>query len=212
MPRIIVTTEPAAGANLATRIARVLDDAKVPNLLWGWQAIALVGCNEGIPDINFVIPDKYIDHAQKAIMATGSIPCKDPDCMELQVDYLAQGQQGPGPSRPPSRAQFHLPGSYHFHTNSASVITFYRKSMVCPWLPDFKAGLPAANDSNFWTTTDTRLAPRGDLGPSGPWDGLYAVRIMNYTNTRKAVQFLQDRDAGLPVCILWDWMKHSLRL
>ncbi|KAL4809459.1 hypothetical protein BDV18DRAFT_132117 [Aspergillus unguis] len=210
MPRTKYTHEPAPCANLASRISRVLDEGGVPHVLFGWLAVALIGCNEGFGDVDFIIADEKIEAARERLKHfNGATACEKPGCPHFKVDPLDRGFQGP--SSPPSRNRYRLPGKYHFHVNPAYVLRIHEKSNIAPWLPDPQPGPPAANDPNYWRTNDwERWANPGDLGPSGPWIFLYPIKTLSPDALMGVVGYRQDMDAGLPIGNLWSWMRHSL--
>ncbi|KAJ5465561.1 hypothetical protein N7530_009348 [Penicillium desertorum] len=65
----------------AADVARILDEAQVPNILWGTMAAYLVGgwrhYNE---DIQFLVVDHLIQTASNALFAAGFTPCTNPGC------------------------------------------------------------------------------------------------------------------------------------
>ncbi|KAL4942043.1 hypothetical protein BDV06DRAFT_222543 [Aspergillus oleicola] len=63
-----MSEEPAVGAQLASRVARVLDAAKIAY------------------ELEFVIPDELMEKAIKALEVDGLRRCKDRKCQELCVD------------------------------------------------------------------------------------------------------------------------------
>lgn len=47
------------GAEPAADVARILDEAQVPNILWGWLAIGLVGQLEMFPVSKILLQDMH---------------------------------------------------------------------------------------------------------------------------------------------------------
>ncbi|KAL2825536.1 hypothetical protein BJY01DRAFT_256242 [Aspergillus pseudoustus] len=48
-------------------IAKILDLANIPNLLWGWWVVACHGKLIQTPDIDFIIADDEIEAAAQAL-------------------------------------------------------------------------------------------------------------------------------------------------
>ncbi|KAL4905563.1 hypothetical protein BDW74DRAFT_177932 [Aspergillus multicolor] len=101
--------EPAA--RIAAHVARTLDRVNVPNVLWGWAALALVQRDLNFPDIEFVINDASAPIAIAALIAEKYPHCVDAKCMELDE------------ARMPNYAgilvdekrRYHIVGLAHFH-------------------------------------------------------------------------------------------------
>ncbi|OQE72401.1 hypothetical protein PENNAL_c0097G00240 [Penicillium nalgiovense] len=172
-------------ARPAADVAKILDEAQVPNILWGAMAGFLVGdwrCyNE---DIQFLVLDHLIQTASNALFAAGFTPCTDPGCDVLKTvrnDYLI----------PP--VHFHVQALYPEH----DVLRLYPKSGQLWSLPDsfdFGTSPPAADDPHLMLSNDSRLPPYIPEGMSGPWTELYPIKILNRSSFTEAVLWLCFRD------------------
>ncbi|CAP79007.1 Pc06g00140 [Penicillium rubens Wisconsin 54-1255] len=166
----------------AADVARILDEAQVPNLLWGTMAAWLVGdwrhFNE---DIQFLVLDHLIQKASDALFAAGFTPCTDPGCDVVKTvnnDYLI----------PP--VHFHVEALYPEH----EVLRLYPKSSHLWWLPDFGASAPAADDPHLMLSNDPRFPPYVPEGMSGPWTEVYPIKVLNRSSFTEAALWLFCRD------------------
>ncbi|CAI7665982.1 unnamed protein product [Penicillium glandicola] len=171
-------------ARPAADVARILDEAQVPNILWGMMAMCLVGVwKEEEKDVEFLILDHLITDASNALIAAGFTSCTDPDCREVQIK---------GNYRPVPAVHFHIESQYPRH----QVLRLYPKSGHLWWLPDFELGPPAADDPDLMLSNDLRLPPFAEKGFSGPWTELYLIKILNPSSFTEAVWYLIFRDLG----------------
>ncbi|KAL4796317.1 hypothetical protein BDV19DRAFT_388454 [Aspergillus venezuelensis] len=120
-----------------------------------------------------------------------------------------------------AKDRYHPVGAAHFHYN-AHIITILPKSDILFWLPQLKTGTKLDGDTTFLLSTDPTLPaafPR-DIqvsqneapwppeifwriqkteqfvrrGPTGPWMGLYPVKILNPDLFAEALMWLLARD------------------
>ncbi|KAL4956388.1 hypothetical protein BDW69DRAFT_181601 [Aspergillus filifer] len=82
----------------------------------------------------------------------------------------------------------HAPSEAHFHIGDADaplLLSLHKKNQLLPWLPDYKHGPPPKNDPTVSSDPalpppfPTGIAPTYEVGPTGPWTGLYSIQIMN---------------------------------
>ncbi|KAL4962925.1 uncharacterized protein BDV14DRAFT_202371 [Aspergillus stella-maris] len=108
-----------------------------------------------------------------------------------------------------AKDRYHPVGTAHFHYNT-HIITILPKSDVLFWLPQLKSGTKLGGDATFLLSTDPTLPvafPRDiqvspnqmteqfiHRGPTGPWTGLYPVKILNPDIFAEALMWLLARD------------------
>ncbi|RDW92779.1 uncharacterized protein DSM5745_00101 [Aspergillus mulundensis] len=199
---------------VATAIGQVLNRAKIPNLLFGWTALAVILVDFGFPDIDFIIPDKEVSHAIKALTKAGYKLCTSPDCSERDEDRGAH--LGKALNR------FHPVPAAHFHISAAAgpgyVLSLLKKDDIIPHLPNLKLGLPERKEYEHLTlSNDPRLPPRAEGGPSGPWYRLDPVRVLLARTLTEALLLLRCRHIdtrpaldNLWCDMLWEIMKANL--
>ncbi|KAL3480721.1 hypothetical protein BJX99DRAFT_254388 [Aspergillus californicus] len=185
-------------AEVAARIARVLDAAQIPNILWGWAAVTLVGDSVGIPgEADFVIPDSQIDSAKQAMKDAGISMCTNGNCCKrygITASFI-HGVRLIELMHPVPAAHYHV-GVDEWD------VSLLRKSGILNWLPDYTVGPPATDDPNLMLSNDPKLPAfyedvEGE-GPSGPWTGVYPMKILNPNALTKATIFLMARDWAEP--------------
>ncbi|RDW65737.1 uncharacterized protein DSM5745_09476 [Aspergillus mulundensis] len=190
---------------LASDVAFYLDEAKVPNLLFGWLAMSLVGSRKVSTEVDFVIPDNKMPAAIKTLAETANYPvCKDPNCNELHFDrvrgYTADQSLVLSPNR------IHSVAAAHFHLEDGTfILNLHPQSKLLWWLPELTTAAPAAEDPYLMLSTDPRLpplsvkpalegvAPTGGPGPCSA--NLYhPVKILNPGSLTEALLTLLCRD------------------
>ncbi|KAL4796071.1 hypothetical protein BDV19DRAFT_388495 [Aspergillus venezuelensis] len=199
--------KPVPEALLAAEIAKLLDELKIPNILWGWLGLAFAGSTYGFQEIDFVIPDHYIP---KAVVEVGSrYPvCNDASCLEWEGDRTNVPDFGLGLARCTAKNAWHAPAVAHFHIGQVgdgegegedgALLSLHKKSQLLPWLPDYTHGPPPQDDPHLTVSSDPRLPPcfptgvpdTFDSGPTGPWTGLYSIQIMNPDSFTESVLYL----------------------
>ncbi|KAL3491023.1 hypothetical protein BJX62DRAFT_237624 [Aspergillus germanicus] len=154
-------------------VAKVLNAAKVPNVLWGWQAVGLLGVDYKYPEIDIIVIKQHIKRASKALAAAGYTRCTDTICSTKSND-----------------GHCHLAADDHFHSDAAHLhydkdwrstgfagIRLYSKARLLWWIPDNRLETmeDRAVDALFMTTTD-ELIPELDertwASGTGRWDGV----------------------------------------
>ncbi|CAG8901331.1 unnamed protein product [Penicillium egyptiacum] len=189
-------------ARPAADVARILDEAQVPNVLWGMMAICLVGeWNDDEDDVEFLVLDHLITAASNALVAAGFTPCTDPGCRAVQTEKN---------HHPIPAVHFHLKAQYPQH----NMLRLYPKSGHLWWHPDFDLGPPTADDPDLMLSNDPRLPPYAVQGMSGPWTELYPIKILNRSSCTEAVWWLlfRDLDHANNYDLVWSMMIYSLML
>ncbi|KAL4964568.1 uncharacterized protein BDV14DRAFT_200853 [Aspergillus stella-maris] len=204
MPYIYPTEDPdqelTPGARIAAQVACILDAVRVWNMLWGWVAVSLLGVDEGIPDIEFLVPDEQVIQAKDALINAGHRLCQDLNCPELSVDRAREVFRNTGHVLP-SRSQYHIVPDYHFHHGpSATISLLYR--------------LEAGDPGVMLSTDGDELPPADEMGSTGPWLDIYPVRLLIPDTFLKALGHLVKEDEGdengESILLLWKFMIHSL--
>ncbi|KAL4796399.1 hypothetical protein BDV19DRAFT_388225 [Aspergillus venezuelensis] len=206
---------PPVSRRLASEVAFILDEADIPNMVFGWIGLTLSGTNFGIREIEFVIPDASISTATKVLIEAGyDFHCTHPACPELQGDRDRDrnrtGRNNNSNSDPALQIdRYHPVGASHFHLdNWAYLLTLYKKSDVLWWVYDEALGLSTdplgllarGNHSDLILSNDmTRIPPfslNTAMTGSGPWHGLYPVRTLNSSSFTEAILLLVCRNLG----------------
>ncbi|XHG08406.1 hypothetical protein AWENTII_011510 [Aspergillus wentii] len=68
---------------LAAETAEVLDEAKIPYVLWGYLAVAFAGENLPTKEIELVIPDEHLQAATETLAQAGYRLCENPVCKDV---------------------------------------------------------------------------------------------------------------------------------
>ncbi|KAL4911899.1 hypothetical protein BDW62DRAFT_206989 [Aspergillus aurantiobrunneus] len=188
--------EPVFGAILAALVANVLDVTEIPYVFWGWPALSLIEVKRGFPELEFVIPDRFMHLAREALQAAKFPVCLDKHCSELSTDRGEDDAPIPIDNNDDwmdaefPENQFHPVGAVHFHLKSyvrcrsytcghnldksfrTQVVTLHllRQSDILPWMNELKTGAPAANDSGLTLSTSDNSSdlPKKDKYPRGP--------------------------------------------
>ncbi|KAL2824269.1 hypothetical protein BDW59DRAFT_162607 [Aspergillus cavernicola] len=199
----------------ATEVAQVLDKAEVPNLLFGWTALALVGIDQGFPEIDFVIADDKIEFAVWVLADAGYRLCTESECQELKEDRYPDTQD---PVLIAADNRYHPIAYAHYHLETSDyLLSLFKQSDTLPWLPDLKAGPPGKRNPDLSLSTEPQLPPardweKGHHGCGGPWTELYPVNILNRHAYIEAVILLlcKDIDSSSKAEKLWRCMLASL--
>ncbi|KAL4908334.1 hypothetical protein BDW74DRAFT_147292 [Aspergillus multicolor] len=226
-PRDRIPPKPAADA------ARILDHAKVPNVLWGWLAVGLVGLDHRFPQVDFVVPDDKIETAKKALIAGGFTLCIDHDCAELREDRYSVDRDGQFSREDMDdrgqRNRFHPIADIHFHVEPSkyeyyNVLSLFiqSKTLWSGWWPDLaltdactNADCPdtewrfPADHPHFMLSSDIDLYKCED--GSGPWaEELYAVKTLRPCLLVEAMIYLWCRDWGHTKALDQGWQDMVL--
>ncbi|KAL3478050.1 hypothetical protein BJX99DRAFT_256817 [Aspergillus californicus] len=204
-------SEPRSGALPAADVAKVLDQAQVPNLLFGFWAVGLHGSDRAYPEIDFVIPDAKLQLSIDTLITAGLDICTKTDCTELRVDRCPLAHQlAVGRSRGPvhisayrpilCRNRYHAIADAHFHLESRytyyTVLSLYKQSEILWWLGDITLDPVGSDDATFMYSDDPRLPPRGVKGPTGPWTDLHPVKVLKQSLLAEALVLLMCRNYG----------------
>ncbi|KAL4969094.1 uncharacterized protein BDV14DRAFT_117642 [Aspergillus stella-maris] len=204
---------PPISRKLASEVAFILDEANIPNMVFGWIGLTLSGANFNIREIEFVIPDAFIDAATNVLVEAGyDFHCTHPDCPELQADRDKERNRTGGNSNSDPALQidrYHTVGAAHFHIdNWAYLLTLYKKSEVLWWVYDEALNLSTdplgllaqGRHSDLILSNDVARIPpfsyNMSMTGSGPWHGLYPVRTLNPASFTEAVILLVCRNLG----------------
>ncbi|KAJ5591894.1 uncharacterized protein N7459_002263 [Penicillium hispanicum] len=164
-----------------TEFARILDEAKVPNVLWGKHAVVLHADASRRPEL--IVPDDLIEVASNAIAAAGYEACLDKQCPERQIFQRKY---------PVADAHFHFHNEYC--SKDECTMSLFAKSRLLWWLPDFQLGPPAVDDPDLLLSTDMRIPPYRFASNIGPWIDLYPVKALNQNSYLEAMLRLYIRD------------------
>ncbi|KAI9373433.1 hypothetical protein BJX61DRAFT_541787 [Aspergillus egyptiacus] len=191
-------TRVSRGAIPAADVARILDAAGVPSLLFGWWA-----------DIDFVIPDSHFARALDALHAQGFEKCTNPTCNEFTPDRFTL-RPGAHEQLPPSvwgpmmaLNRTHAVADAHIHLDTRytyfTVLSLYKKSRLLWSLPDITLDPIPKNDPRFMFTNEADRLPSwtGTADAStGAWSDLYPVKTLTHTALVEALMRLLCRDYG----------------
>ncbi|KAL4749330.1 hypothetical protein BDW72DRAFT_204872 [Aspergillus terricola var. indicus] len=193
---------------LASDVAFCLDEANVPNLLFGWLALSLAGSRQIINEVDFVIPDAQMPTATATLVAAGYPLCTDASCVELNYDRVGDRSQDIGMITAKNR--YHPVPAAHFHFELGQyLLSLHMQSSLLWWLPRLQPGAPAADDPDLTLSNDPKLPPYSENGGSGPWaSNFYPVKILNPNSLTEAVIMLHCRDTAREhrLYTLWSFM------
>ncbi|KAL4965029.1 uncharacterized protein BDV14DRAFT_200294 [Aspergillus stella-maris] len=212
---------------IAADAARALDYAKIPNVLWGWLAVGLLGEDFRYPEVDFVVSDGKLQSAIEALVAAGFTLCTDSACRERKEDRVAQessdrlSKNELNAITSPSRyhavpdAHFHLdPSSYEYYT----VLSLFTQSRFLwkGWWPELT--LTAARTDTECPVADSfspdhpHLMLSSDLDffdnkdGSGPWmESPYAVKVLRPSLFAEALTYLWRRNWGDTKNVFMGW-------
>ncbi|KAL4907672.1 hypothetical protein BDW74DRAFT_175454 [Aspergillus multicolor] len=178
----------------AVHIGLILKSAGIPNLLFGWTGLALIFADFGFPLIEFLVPNDQIADATRAIEQAGHKLCSNPNCLELQEDR--------GSALGDAIYRYHPIADAHFHLSSGHLLSLFKQDDILPHLPKLKHSCPEGKkNKNFILSTDPRLPARRTAadatrrpGPSGPWNDLPEVMVLNQRGHIEALLLLRCRD------------------
>ncbi|KAL3452630.1 hypothetical protein BJX65DRAFT_266706 [Aspergillus insuetus] len=171
---------------LTADVARILDEAVVSHILFGWMAVSLVGKDFGF-QIEFVVPDSKLQSATGALMKAGFPLCNIPYCSELEP---CRNKNTRNHDEMKAKNRHHPVAACHFHIMKPgqALVSLHKESKLLWWLPQY-----TASDDHLWLSTDSRL----HLGTC-PWLELYPIKLLNPKWLVKAVLTLLCRDGGQP--------------
>ncbi|KAJ5577398.1 uncharacterized protein N7459_006362 [Penicillium hispanicum] len=184
----------AIGSQHIGEIAKIFHEAKIPALLWGWWAAALVGeYDPSVEAVDFVVPDQLLQKATDTLMAAGYSRCTKKDC-----------------------PYSHLITDIHFDSSPQDLwgpIRLYPKSSIVWWVPDPPVGNSVENDPHFIMSNDHRLPAAADQGPCGPWPDVFPVTVLRPKEFTEALILLMCRDIthANALDMYWRNMLHMMR-
>ncbi|KAL4794651.1 hypothetical protein BDV19DRAFT_364554 [Aspergillus venezuelensis] len=205
-------------------VARILDEAGIGSILFGWQAMALTRGDMNFKEVDFVVHEDKLDSAEIALKKKGFTLCTDPRCSELCVDRapknlfdhwagLPYEERVMGPSQyaaivaldrwhPIAAAYYHIADRYPQY----SILALHRRSYLLWWLTEIQLGPPADGDRNIMLTTDDRLSMENQR--SGPWTELYPIKTLAPWVYVETLILLWCRDFEHPeeLSNVWDHM------
>ncbi|KAL3470705.1 hypothetical protein BJX99DRAFT_263976 [Aspergillus californicus] len=200
---------PLNGGLPALDTARILAEAEIPHVLWGWLAIALMGPDNGPTEIEFVIPDAQVDDAVCALVNGGFKLCCNRDCKELSVSrfppMVGVEVEGRGFFIPLqcaaaiySHDREHAVASAHFHLDKKyehyKVLSLHAKSNLLWNFPDITTDIPAANDPFYRLSNDARLGPNHESPGRWTGEGVQPIKILTPWALTDALIYLLCRD------------------
>ncbi|KAL3476432.1 hypothetical protein BJX99DRAFT_258368 [Aspergillus californicus] len=206
-----MSAEPCIAAKLAADVARILDKAEVPNVLFGLLAVGLIAVDLGVGEADFVVRDDDLHSAVNALRATGFPLCEESDCRELKEDrYDPTINKGKGYWTSDAlygivaENRYHAIAKVHFHLESfgypdCTLLSLFTQTKLLWAFPDLILDPPTADDRVFWLSNDPRLPPPrkpGRPGACGPWTKLHPVRILSPVSLSEALILLFAQNYG----------------
>ncbi|KAL3469510.1 hypothetical protein BJX99DRAFT_265124 [Aspergillus californicus] len=194
-PRKLTFPIPRIDVPFEAAIAQLLDEAGVPNFIWGEPYLSYIGTSTGHCYSAWVVPDNCIDKAAVTLRNAGFPPCiKGSKCIHFIWDATH-----PWPDRHfhtdhvypeiPERATDHVPeGNRGVH--------LFKKSRLFPSFKDPVLGTPAPDDRYYMTTADPRIKAHPRYGiRRRQADDHYPVRMPVPARYFEALLLLRLRDA-----------------
>ncbi|KAL4802209.1 hypothetical protein BDV18DRAFT_164385 [Aspergillus unguis] len=211
-------SNPRNGALPAADVARILDNARIPHVLFGWWAVGCHGVAKCTQEIDFVLPDNQIEAAANALVATGHFHrCTDRHCFERTGDRSLRIQLEADRTYPDAiyqefskcNAVFAVAHD-HLHLGSAydyfKVVSLYAHSHLLWSLPEPTLDPLPSDSRTYMFTNNPQLPPRARDGSSGPWSELYPVKIPSHAALVEALFMLFCRDLGDPNELHETWL------
>ncbi|KAL3451988.1 hypothetical protein BJX65DRAFT_303702 [Aspergillus insuetus] len=171
-------------------VAKVLDDAGIPNFIWAEPFLSVIGILTAVPFNAFVVADNLIEKSAEALNAA-----RFPQCT-----------QGHGACTVLWPKRDHPYPDYHWHTDLRYPVTapkmtrgvfLYRKSRLFWKFPDRTLQIPTPNDPYYMLTSHRHIkhVRRGPhTGPASPED--YPVKMPVPARYLEAMMLLELRDTG----------------
>ncbi|KAL4793218.1 hypothetical protein BDV19DRAFT_391439 [Aspergillus venezuelensis] len=150
------STEPTLGADLASRVARVLDAARTAYVLWGWLPLSLLRRNNRYPELLFIVPDQMMNEAIKALGKDELHQCRAGDCTEQNADRTRHWPDKLGGQALEIPNRIHPVGSAHFHVNSKLAGSDRPQHLVIHLLPQ--------SETLFWFKDLSKTAHNPEHG------------------------------------------------
>ncbi|KAL4965942.1 uncharacterized protein BDV14DRAFT_199394 [Aspergillus stella-maris] len=179
-----------------TDVARFLDEAGVASILFGWQAMVLVGTDTCSKKVGFVVKEDELDSATNTLADKEFHRCTNPECPELSADrlpadFLAHWEEQDLSVEERvltqseyaailSQDRYHPVAAVHYHIADKypeyAILALHRRSYLLWRLPKIPLASPADGDRNLMLSTDDRLNMENSR--SGPWTELYPIKIL----------------------------------
>ncbi|OJJ74729.1 hypothetical protein ASPBRDRAFT_460733 [Aspergillus brasiliensis CBS 101740] len=211
------------GRKLCAIIARLLDHANIPNVLWNEYMLSAYGAFMQEPhDISFIVPNNLINAAYQTLQAAGFKICPEShvaDCERFQCP-----EDGMIPAK-----HFHIE-SYWIVPARTYYLKLYGQAGTLFSFPELTLGVPSRYDKYYMTTRDVRLPPRITSTPhderlmlyvelnrrayEDPYElEKYKIKIPTLTMVIHGLILLRCRDEGYNSHCDDDWyrMLSSLR-
>ncbi|PWY95099.1 hypothetical protein BO94DRAFT_218645 [Aspergillus sclerotioniger CBS 115572] len=211
------------GRELCASIARILDNAQVPNVLWGRLLESAYGFMDhlNLPVVSFIIPDKMIDSAYQALMTEPLLnECKGEHCEHY---YHQSGDPRERTMKPARHLYLPLDLNMKYY-HPYIVLELYRESDILLGFPAIPLGTPPHHDEYYMSTDDKRLPDiMGDCGrfnhPKGNGDETfnpekYPFKVLTVTKAVENLILLRCRDKGYHEHCdrLWSEMLEHIRI
>ncbi|PLB43194.1 hypothetical protein P170DRAFT_369818 [Aspergillus steynii IBT 23096] len=162
--------------DLVGSISSLLNDAGIPNLLWGNYLLTIYGVPTIVDGVSFIVPDALIEPGLSTLLHSGFLPCTP--SFECPHSNDAKG----------------FSTNAHLHINEELVISLYGKSDMLWELPDFDI---ATQNTDIMSASDPQLPPTILGRGQGRFPShLSAVRIPSAVRYCEAILFLLCRDYG----------------
>ncbi|RJE21164.1 hypothetical protein PHISCL_06509 [Aspergillus sclerotialis] len=184
------------GRQLTITVARLLDQAGIPNVLCGEIMLYAYGVPTATWCNTWVIPDHLIEAAFKTLRDASFPIC------EMGSECLLVKRWGREP----------IP-EYHFHVDHtydkyAWTVDLHKKSSILWMLPDPTVEPPVPDDQTYMLTTDPRLPPWIPGYGGGRWlECSYPIKIPRPARFLEACFYLYCRDRD-GVGFSSYWMVH----
>ncbi|KAJ0418790.1 hypothetical protein BJY00DRAFT_314701 [Aspergillus carlsbadensis] len=180
----------------AVAVAKLLKASNIPNVLWGYSAVSLLGIDYKYPEIDIIVCRSTLKKAGNALAAAGYTRCPDATCSTKSSD-----------------GHRHLAADEHFHSDAAHLhynndanntsfagIRLYAKGRLLWWIPDSKLQWMSnrTNDALFMTASDASIPDADARSPTtsgtGRWEDIDphpgAVRLLRPAAFYEALQLL----------------------
>ncbi|PLB53542.1 hypothetical protein P170DRAFT_463197 [Aspergillus steynii IBT 23096] len=185
---------------LESYVARLLDEAGVPNFIWGEAIISILGVPTQITSSSWAIPDSLIDTAAKVLDDAKFPPCT----------------QGREHCRVFNSMSTHPYPDYHWHTDHryptepptfTTGVFLYRKSRLFWTFPEPPIGRPPPGDRFYMLTSDPRIRRLNPIsrGPQSADPAVYPVKMPTPARYTEAMLLLTLRDlVGTHALMHWE--------
>ncbi|KAK2762063.1 hypothetical protein FQN54_001070 [Arachnomyces sp. PD_36] len=147
--------------NLVSSVACILDEANVPNVLWGNYLLTTYGVPTIVDGVAFAVPDELVTAAYIALLSAGFPTCMEHSSCRTPVDFV--------PSPRPTE---------HLHIDQDVKLSIFKQSETLWSIPALSMDSPRPSDQNIMLASDPRLpGPAPGRGRGAFSSSLYPVRI-----------------------------------